>query len=201
MVAMEIEAAAVIRVATRARHDIDGAVARQAAARIEVHRGNLKFLDDILGNLKENANRAGRADAGAIHRHPGRSDARNRLQAAAERRDEHATVGQPRRIGHTWLQLRQLEEVAAVERQPFDLLPRDDTTHLMVVAPNQRLRRGYRDRLGHLAELQHQVDGGRRPRLDARLALQPLERRRLRPQSDRRLEATRPRCRHHRPMW
>ena len=59
MVAMEIEAAAVIRVAARAGHDIDGAVARQAAGRIEVDRGDLKFLHDILGNLKENANRAG----------------------------------------------------------------------------------------------------------------------------------------------
>ena len=176
MIAMEIEAAAAIRVATGARHDIDGAVARQAAARIEVHRGNLKFLHDILGNLKENANRAWRADAGAIHRDPGRPDARNRLQATAQRRYEHTTVSQSCRIGDTWLQLRQLEKVAAVERQPFDLLPRDDTTDLMVVAPNQRLRRGYRDRLGECAKLQGDVGRGGRPRLDARLALQALER-------------------------
>ena len=94
---------------------------------------NLKFLHDILGNLQEHANRAGRADAGAVHGDPGRPDARNRLQATAERRDEHTTVSQPGRIGNTRLEFRQLEKVAAVERQPFDLIPRHQTTHLMVI--------------------------------------------------------------------
>ena len=175
MVPMEIEAAAVIRVATRPGHDIDGAVARQAAGQIEVDRGDLEFLDDILGNLKENANRSRGADAGAVDRHAGRSDTRNRLKAATERRDEHATVGQPRRVGHPGLQLRELQEVPSVQRQPFDLVPRHHTADLMVIVANQRLGPGDRHALGHLAELERQVDGRRRSRLDDRLTIHLLE--------------------------
>ena len=81
MITIEIETAALEDVASRSRHDVDGAVAREAAGRIEIDCRQVKFLDDILGNLQQHADRSRSRDVRAINRHSRRADAWNRLDA------------------------------------------------------------------------------------------------------------------------
>ena len=114
-------------------------------------------------------------DARPVHCRPGEPDARNRLKAGAERRHECAVECSPDGTGHTWLQLRQFEEVPAVQRQVFDLLASDHAAHLVVVVADERNGASHCHRVAHLTDFERQVDRRRRSRLDARGAFHALE--------------------------
>ena len=84
------------------------------------------------------------------------------------------------RTRHARLELRQFQEVPAVERQIFHLLAAHDAAHLVLHVVEQRCGARHRRRLAQVADLDGEVDGCGRSGLEACRACRALESRRLR---------------------
>ena len=167
MIAEEIISAAVKGIASRAGYHVDRARAGDSRRKIEIHPGELELLHHLLRQVDLVLAFDRVAHVAAVHGNGGFVRFR-----AQHRHCEQRVVlrGRPRADGYAWLQGRQLQEAAAVQRDALDLLPSDHAVDGVTLVFN--LACGHLD-LHHFTHLAHQhadVSRSGAPGLDRRFA-------------------------------